>query len=963
MIKEKILSRSVRLMFTGGLILGAQLAAAQDVEKVQKVEVTGTRIPTINVDGPSPVTVLSAKDIKIDGARSVEDLLNNLPQVFADQGGAVSNGATGTSTVSLRGLGADRTLVLVNGRRLPSGSVNSTAADLNEVPAGLIKRVDVLTGGAGAVYGAGAVAGVVNFILKDNYEGVELQVNSSGNNHSQHNDVGAVVSGRGFPVPGSIGYDGKVQDASILMGSNFADGKGNATLYFTYKKTDALLQSQRDFSSCALGSSAAGFSCSGSGTPTGGRVGLQSGGGSFTNADGNGTARKYVSKTDAYNFGPLNYLQRPSEIYGFNAQAHFDINDQVRVYEEFNFHTYNTDAQVAPGGVFYGQQATLSYDNPLLSSSWKSALGLNNPGDTAAVFVGKRNVEGGPRISSITDTSYRNVLGVKGDVGNWHYDAFAQISRVNHQESENNYFSTTRIANALDVVNVNGQAVCRSVVNGSDPTCVPYNMFKLGGVNQAALNYLQVTGLKTGYTQQTVLGANIGSDLSAYGIKSPWSSSGIGVSFGTEQRAEKLVYTPDLENSTGDLAGSGGPSPAVAGSYSVKEAFGEVHIPIAEKLPFIESLDLSTSYRYSDYSTNKTTNTYGLGLEWSPIKQLRLRGSYQVAVRAPTIFDLYNQQAVGLNGPSDDPCSGTTPSASAAQCAKTGVTAAQYGNVTNNSANQYQSLTGGNQNVNPEKAKTYTLGFVVEPVKNLSITVDAFNIKIDNTISTVDPTTALNQCLQTGNPVFCNLVHRDKFGSLWLSTDGYILANTTNIGKVTTSGIDVGGSYSFKLNTLGSLNFGFNGTYLSKLTTENVPGLGAYDCKGYFGATCGTPNPEWRHKFRTTWATPWKVEVSGTWRHFSSVNNDTLNPSPLLAGTVNPIEATLGARDYFDLYAAYPITKTITISGGINNLFDKDPPIASTNATAAAGSANGNTYPQVYDSYGRKLFINLTAKF
>lgn len=176
MIKEKILSRSVRLMFTGGLILGAQLAAAQDVEKVQKVEVTGTRIPTINVDGPSPVTVLSAKDIKIDGARSVEDLLNNLPQVFADQGGAVSNGATGTSTVSLRGLGADRTLVLVNGRRLPSGSVNSTAADLNEVPAGLIKRVDVLTGGAGAVYGAGAVAGVVNFILKDNYEGVELQV-------------------------------------------------------------------------------------------------------------------------------------------------------------------------------------------------------------------------------------------------------------------------------------------------------------------------------------------------------------------------------------------------------------------------------------------------------------------------------------------------------------------------------------------------------------------------------------------------------------------------------------------------------------------------------------------------------------------------------------------------------------------------------------------------------------------
>jgi len=326
---------------------------------------------------------------------------------------------------------------------------------------------------------------------------------------------------------------------------------------------------------------------------------------------------------------------------------------------------------------------------------------------------------------------------------------------------------------------------------------------------------------------------------------------------------------------------------------------------------------------------------------------------------------LYSPAVVGLGGPSNDPCAGATPSATAAQCANTGVTAAQYGKVESNSANQYQSLTGGNVAVKPETAKTFTVGFVLEPVKNLSFTVDAFDIKIDNTISTVDPTLALNQCLTTGNPVFCNLVHRDNQGSLWLTTNGYIAANTTNIGKQETSGFDVSGSYFYKLATLGSLAFNMNGTYLNKYTVENVPGLGNYDCVGYFGATCGTPTPKWRHKLRVTWDTPWKLEVAGTWRHMNSVTSELNSSNPLLngGGPAPAIESQLGARDYFDIYAAYPLTKTLTISGGINNLFDKDPPIATTDVTTAAGSANGNTYPQVYDSYGRKIFVNLTAKF
>jgi outer membrane receptor protein involved in Fe transport len=964
---EKILSRSVRLVFAGGFVLGSQVVGAQ---QIQKVEVTGTRIPSINVEGPSPITVVSAKDIKVDGARNVEDILNNLPQVFADQGGAVSNGATGTSTVSLRGLGSDRTLVLVNGRRLPQGSVNSSAADLNEIPASLIKRVDVLTGGAGAVYGAGAVAGVVNFILKDNFEGVEFQLNTSGNNHSKESDIRSVVTGRGFPVPGSVGYDGKTQDASVLIGGNFNEGKGNATAFFSYKKIDPLLQRDRDFSACTLGSTDTSFNCSGSSTNATGRIKNNTTGVSYTNADSNGTARRYSAGTDAYNFGPLNYFQRPSETYNFNAQAHYDVDSWIRIYNEFNYHNNSTDAQIAPGGVFYGQTATVGFDNPLLSSSWRTALGLVKPGDTTDITVGRRNIEGGGRVTSITDASFREVLGAKGDLGKWTYNVFGQVARVNHEESNNNYFSTVKVANALDVVvGANGQAVCRSVINGSDPNCVPYNIFRNGGVTPAQLNYLSTLGIITGYVEQVVVGATIGSDLGAYGIKLPTATNGIGVSFGAERRYEKKVYTPDNENQTGDLSGAGGVISPLSGSYSVKEVFGEIKVPLVEKRPFIESLEVSGSYRYSDYSTNKKTNTFGIGVDWSPVKELTFRGSYQQAVRAATINDLFTAQSVGLSGPNDDPCAssgpGVAPAATAAQCARSGVTAAQYGKIDNNSSNQYQNLGGGNPLVNPEKAKTYTYGFVVQPVKNLSITVDGFNIKVDDTIGSVDPTIALNQCLQTGNPTFCNLIHRDATGSLWLSNQGYVVTALTNIGKLKTSGVDLAAAYSTKIGSWGALNFTMNGTYLSKLETEPVPGLGSYNCKGFFGATCGTPNPEWRHKFRTTWSTPWNVDVAGTWRHFASVKNDTLSDSPLLnsGGPANAIEQKIDSRDYFDLYASWTVIKGISISGGVNNVFDKNPPIVSSNATTGVGTFNGNTYPQVYDTYGRKLFVNLTAKF
>jgi outer membrane receptor protein involved in Fe transport len=949
-------------MFAGGMALSAGVAGAQDgaapaqTGAMQRVEVTGSRIPTLNTEGSSPITTLSAKDIKIEGVRNTEDLLNNMPAVFASQGAAISNGASGTATVDLRGMGAQRTLVLVNGKRLPSGSVLSVAADLNQIPSELIQHVDILTGGAAAIYGSGAVSGVVNFVMKDNYQGIELQGNISGANHQQHNDeVESVVNKKGFPLPGNHAFDAKKYDFSILAGANFDNNKGNATFFFSHRHADALLQSQRDFSACSLGASDPGFACSGSGTSIP-RVG------SYT-PDASGNPRKYVSATDAYNFGPLNFFQRPSDEYSANSMLHYDLTPDARLYSEFSFHNYTTDAQIAPGGIFYGQQATIAYENPLLNDAWRTALGLT-PGTSKTFSVGKRNVEGGPRSNNISDTSYREVLGVKGNLGDWTYDVFGQFARVNHNDRSTGYFSNRLIANALDVVaGPNGTAVCRSVVNGSDPNCVPYNLFKQGGVTQAALDYLNATGSNGGFTQQSVFGMNFGTDLTRYGIKLPTAENGAGFSAGYEQRVEKLSFQPDYENQTGDLSGAGGASPAVAGSYNVKEAYGEFKLPLLDNMMLAKHLDVNGAYRRSKYSTGASTNTFGLGLDWQPVSMLRVRGSAQRAVRAPNIYELYTPQAVVLAGPTDDPCEGDVPKATAAQCANTGVSAAQYGKLTENSTNQYNGRTGGNPKVKPETANTYTVGLVLEPVKNLSVTVDAFKLKIKDAIQAVNAQSVFTQCLTTGNPLYCNLIHRDQLGSLWLTPGGYVEAGTTNIGSQGTSGVDLGASYRARAADYGNLDFTLNGTYLHSYTVENLPGTGSYDCAGLYGATCGTPAPKWRHKFRTTWSSPYNFDLSLTWRYIDRVKNDMLDSNPQLAGELDTKrDAYLSSRSYLDLNFAYRFTRKLILSVGVNNLFDKDPPIAS--SSSVIGSfGNGNTFPQVYDSYGRFVYANLTYRF
>ena len=989
----KKLSLALARTFSAGMavtfvsVAYAQTPPAQ-VEKIEKFNVTGSRIPSANLESTSPITQITAQDIKFTQPLSVENLLNIMPQAVADQGNMVSNGSTGTANVNLRGLGAGRTLVLVNGRPLPPGTPanGGYGADLNEIPLPLIQRVEILTGGASAVYGSDAIAGVVNFIMNDHFEGVQFDIGHSFYNHQQHSQIKDIV-GRSaainpvqYAVPGDVGSDGEAEDYSVTLGGNFANGKGNATVFLGFHKQKPVLQSTRDFSACSLASTGDGYACIGSSNtfparltplgPTGGpNVGK-----AFIISSAAGDTRPYATATDAFNFGPFNYYQAPDERWNVSAFAHYDADPRARVYAEFGFHDDHSPRQIAPGADF-GSVTTLADDNPLLSSAFKTKFGIT-PTNPVDFIVQRRNVEGGPRIFDYRTTSYRGVAGVKGEIlDGWNYDVHYLLGRVLYSQVFRNDLSTSHFNRALDVVaDPTGAAVCRSALNGFDPNCVPWDVFHLGAVTPAQLAYIVTPAFQTGSTERRVYGATLGADLGMYGWRSPWTKEGIGVSFGYENGVDKLNLETDAAFQSGDIEGLA--IKPNRGQIGRKEYFAEVRVPIAEDRPWAQYLAVNGSYRYSDYDINQTANTYGFGAEWNPVREVKLRGSLQQAVRAPNVVELFLPQSLNLFV-GQDPCAPNAnsgvPTATLAQCVRTGLPAGLYGAPQLSSpAGQLQFLQGGNANLTPETSKSYTVGVVIQPMRNLSMTVDYYRIKVNNVISTIPSALALSQCI--GNGQFCDLIHRDAQGTLWLPGQGFIQGTNINIGKLETNGIDFVANYRAPLpGTWGSIAAEFNGTYLQDFKVDAGTGLGPYNCAGLYGPVCnGTagfainPLPKWKHLLRGTWSTPWNVDIAATWRHIDSVKLDAFDSQGQLNNPdlQNANEAKLSERNYFDIALSWAVSKQYTLWAGVNNVFDKDPPLVPTqDGIGPTSSNNGNTFPQLYDALGRRIFVSLSAKF
>ena len=949
----------------------------QRVDTIEKIQVTGSRIPSPVLTEDSPVNVISAQDIKYTGLTNTSDILNQLPQAAPDQGGNLSNGSGGTSTINLRGLGAQRTLVLIDGKRVPAGSVSNYATDINAIPAILIQRVEVLTGGASAVYGSDAVAGVVNFIMNDHFEGVEFDWTGSGNNHQQHSFVGDIVARKEAtnPVqyhdPGNVSLDGQVQDFAMTLGGNFANGKGNATVYFEYRDSQPVLQGDRDFSACSISGGKSAYTCAGSSTSYPGRF-TDFSNYNFTIKNAAGDLRPYVGAADSFNFAPYNYFQRPDTRYQANFFAHYDALPDVRVYTEFDFMDDHTLAQIAPSGAFL-QTFTLHNENPLLSQEFKDTVGLSATNPNATFYIGRRNIEGGGRVADFRHTDFRTVIGAKGTfVDKWDYNLWWQSGTNITNQTYRNDFSVTRLGRAFDVVTnpQTGLPVCRSALpGGSDPLCVPYNIFHTGGVTQAAVNYLSTPGIQDGSTSQSVVGFTVTSDLgTSYGWTLPWAKDGVGFAAGIERRVEKLTVTTDITFDTGDLAGQNGATHGLSGQYTVLEPYAEIRVPIVQRQPWAYDLSMNAAYRWSNYSTNITTNTYGIGAGWSPVKEAKLRGSYQQAIRAANIIELFTAQFINLyNG--GDPCAGPNPTASLAACLRTGLAANRYGSPALNSpAGQYNYLVGGNPNLVPETAKTYTFGVVLQPIPNLNATIDYWHYDVANTITIIQPNQSLNNCLNVGQN--CDLIHRSpNNGNLWVPNGGFITSINQNIGSVKTDGFDLTFNYSQPIENYGNVAFNLIGTYTNEYVKEPIPGQGTYDCVGLFGITCGIPLPKWKSRFQTVWNTPWQFSASLVWRYIDSVDVDLAQSNPILAGAYSPLDAHIGAQNYFDLAIQWSYNKNLSVRGGINNLFDRDPPVVSSTAGATYPSisgpslGNGNTYPQVYDTLGRQFFLSATAKF
>jgi iron complex outermembrane receptor protein len=1002
-----------------------------DENVVEEIVVTGSRIKRANLVSTSPVTQVNSDEFLFRGITRVEDLLNDLPQVLPDQSSATNNGASGTATVDLRGLFAPRTLTLLNGRRLPAGSpAYAISPDINQIPGMMLDRVEVLTGGASATYGSDAIAGVVNFITIDDFQGVQFDYQFSQYQHSNDSALAQYVSDAGYELPPGTVNDGGTHNFSLMLGIDDAAGRGNLTAYATYRDIKAVTQSRRDYSACALQGGTTdlaeeffgvkGFFCGGSSTIPEGRftdfglltnpdcvmvpaptpedpdavicnrvpqfdyatgmpTGAVDGNGNlitmpepvlpwFGNTSGNGTlpwpgrfdflvepgTDMFVNRAGHpnafYNYGPTNLFMRPDERITFGAIGHYSVSDVAEIYLELNYMDDKTVSQLAPSGSFFWPNS-VSCGNPLLSQQQFDLLCTRynlTASDSQIVFIGRRNVEGGSRADNLRHTSYRGVLGVRGDIGSsWEYDAYLNYGAVAYTEVYDEDLSITRMLRALDVVTdpASGQPVCASALNGSDPQCVPWNIFESGAVTQQAIDYITLPIYYTGSTEQHQLSAYVSGDLGDYGFKLPTADEAVKVVFGLEYRKELLDYEPDRTAQEGGAAGQADAQSPVHGSYAVSEFFAEASVPLLEGKTAAELLSVDLAYRYSDYSTDKQTDTYKIGAEWMFHPSLRLRGSYQHAVRVGNIHELFRPLA-NSGGNGEDTCQGANPESTLAECQLTGLTAAQYGTLPEREFSGFNTKFGGNPDLDPEESDTVSFGFILSPefLSGLTLSVDWFDIDVTGAIAEPDSDFIFDQCIATGAARFCDAIHRDSAtGLLWLG-DAYVNAANTNIGFIQTTGIDVVADFQLPIGRFGDLNFNLVGTYLDTWDWQELPGEEPFDCTAvYEGGPCIRARPAVVTNFRTSWLTPWDASVSLLWRYLSDVRDGS--------GAGNHIPS----YSFLDLAGLWDVSEGIVIRIGINNILDKDPPFTP--------FGSGNSLPETYDALGRYWFTGVSVNF
>ncbi len=903
-----------------GVTFGA--AAAPSFAQVEdEIIITGTRIQRQNLEASSPVATISAEALSVANTINTEQFINSLPQVVPAFDGTSNNPGTGTATVSLRGLGSARTLVLVDGYRFVSANGDGVV-DLNTIPAALIKRVDILTGGSSAVYGSDAMAGVVNFILDDEFEGVEVEGSYQ---MSEKGDAG-------------------LKNMGITMGGNFENGRGNATVYAGFSQRDAVFQGDRDFSRIANDDNGTGFDPFGSSGVPGTRLfdGFTfadgSTGGATFDADGN--IIPWINSgpnTTRYNYAPVNYLQLPQERYSLAAFGKYDITDTVTAKLKGIF-TSNTVPQELAPTPFFNTVTINTETNPFLNDTARAALEATNGGPGLfPVFIGRRMLEIGPRRN---DQELQSMQ-ISGDLSGqwsdeWDWDMHAHIAR-----------SSGAI---VQTGNVSISAFRDVVLNG---TC---NIFGQGNFSQECVEMVARTGASQQISEQRSFVAS--SDGPVNGIMSPMAENPLQIVGGVEYRQEDFDFRPDSVLGP-DVSGFNQSLP-VKGDFNSYEVFGEAFLPLIEGAAFAEELSLNGAYRYSDYSTIGGVSSYAVGVEWAPVSDIRFRGQIQRSVRAPNVQELFAPQTNGFPG-ATDPCAQAGVSAAvSAICVATGVPSASVGNSAIQPNSQTEGLFGGNPNLAAEKSDTITLGFVARPsaIEGLTLTVDYYKIDVDDAIGTAGIQTILDNCYNGVVPEFCGNINRRSNGQI----DNVELTNQ-NVAFLGVEGIDLEIDYQFDADKIGL--GGIGGEFGLKLLgglklADEFQALAITDlddCVGFMGGragVCGEPSPKWKHT-ATLRHVKGPLLTTLRWRYLSNVTVDDvlggLDPSDLFAPET-------GAANYFDLSTQWDINDHFQLSGGIINALDRDPP-----ALGDCCSEQANTWPATYNPFGRQFFVGGKMRF
>ena len=997
--------------------------AADDEDSAGEIVVTGSLIQNPNLVQSTPVNATTADEIDLLQSNVAEEVLRELPGVVPSIGSAVNNGNGGASYVDLRGLGSIRNIVLLDGQRIVPADLQGRV-DLNNVPLALIERVDALTGAAVTTYGADAITGVVNFITRKDFAGAEVT-------------GGAQITEKG---------DGQTFRIDATVGGNFDDGRGNAVLSIGYQQADPVFQGDRDFSVNQISSFSGGAAGSGTSVPSrfSGTRPLDAATGlpSIDPTVANGGVRQVNAAGAAvgtfafFNFNPFNVFQTPFERFNIFAQANYEISDAIEIYTRGMFSKNTVDTIIAPSGSF-GGTVTINLNNPFLPSTLRSQFCAFNTSTVSGVYtprfsttecsaaatatgrtdpnyrevtvtLNRRTPEFGPRISNYQTTIFDYRLGLRGAISDSiDWDVSGAYGESENVQAIKNYTLQSRFRQAALA---NNTTSCQNPTNG----CVPVNLFgPEGSITPEMAAFLTADSTTIVRTTLAQARATISGDT---GFTLPWAAEAVGFAVGGEYREYGATQSSDLLAQTpGELGGAGGAAPNIDGGYSVYEAFGEVIAPIVEDKPLFHSLTLEAGLRYSSYKvpgavSQSQTTTWKAGGSWEPAESLKFRGNYSRAVRAPNIGELFTPQTVGLTNLSVDPCAGAAPNANAnlrAICLAQGAPVGTIGSITNPTAGQANITVGGNLNLKPEKADTWTLGFVFQPdfIPGFNVSLDYYNIKINNVIGTALPGDIIAACFgnisaASAASAACTNIRRNPItGGLDgdpATTNG-LFGPTNNLGKLATDGFDLLANWKGNIGFADlTLSFVGNWTHTSKFNANPAdPTSLNRECAGYYSVNCsftGSIQPEFQTSTRVTFGFG-DVDLSFLWRWIDAVDYEPAQLAADIAaaetanrngagvllpvaeqgcadfnGTdpgncmVDPEFRRIGAEHYFDLTARWNASDNFSFTFTIQNLLDNKPKVVG-NTIGSTSFNSGNVFPSTYDALGRRFGIAAKLTF